>query len=210
MHAVEEIIVSEFDGDVKIVDFTDNLHVSSFAAAAATEVDPIAIFCMHPTAKEVVVATSKSLLQHVSLETKEKMRSIKAHRMPILTMDFDPSGTLVATGSADKTVKVWDILKGYCTHSFSNHTDVVKLVKFHPNSERLMLFSTSDDNTICVYDLRDSKCLAIFKDHVSLPVDLAVVFDGYTLASAGRDKVYTLSLLLLCNFHKCRLECKHL
>lgn len=192
IHSIQDFIVSEFDGDVKIVDFTNDMQVSSFTSddtTAATDVDPVAMFCMHPNAKEVVVATSKSLLQHVSLETKEKMRSIKAHRMPILTMDFDPTGTLVATGSADKTVKVWDILKGYCTHSFSNHTDIVKLVKFHPDPERLMLFSTSDDNTICVYDLRDSKCLATFKDHVSLPVDLAVVFDGYTLASAGRDKV---------------------
>ena len=120
-------------------------------------------------------------------------------------MDFDPTGTLVVTGSADKTVKVWDILKGYCTHSFSDHSDVVKVVRFHPNPEKLMLFSACDDNSICVFDLRDSQCLATFDDHVSPAVDLAVTFDGYTLVSAGRDKVTCIAdeyfLLYPCTAH---------
>ena len=37
------------------------------------------------------------------------VRVWKGHQMPVLSMSCDPSGTLVATGSADRSVKVWDI-----------------------------------------------------------------------------------------------------
>ena len=33
-------------------------------------------------------------------------------------------GTLVVTGSSDRSVKVWDIARGYCTHSFKDHTGI--------------------------------------------------------------------------------------
>ena len=56
-------------------------------------------------------------------------------------MDYDASGSLVATGSADKTIRVWDISNGYCTHSFRDHSDIVHYVKFHPDPQRLQLFS---------------------------------------------------------------------
>ncbi len=149
----------------------------------------ISSFAMHPNGKEIVVATSKFNICHYNLEDKSMTRTIRAHRMPILCMEYDPTGTLVATGSADRTVRVWDIVKGYCTHSFTVHSDIVKTVYFHPDSQRLQLFSTSDDNTIAMYDLRDSQCVAQFKDHFSLPTALAFSPDGYTLVSSGRDKV---------------------
>lgn len=124
-------------------------------------------------------------------------RTIRAHRMPILCMEYDPTGTLVATGSSDRSVRVWDITKGYCTHSFTVHTDIVKTVTFHPDPQRLQLFSTSDDNTIAMYDLRDQQCVAQFKDHFSLPTSLAFSPDGYILVSSGRDKVSPLLKSLL-------------
>lgn len=46
----------------------------------------------------------------------KKIKSWKGHPLPVLTMEVDPTGTLVATGSADRTVRVWDIEKGHLTH----------------------------------------------------------------------------------------------
>jgi U3 small nucleolar RNA-associated protein 13 len=76
---------------------------------------------------------------------------------------FNILGTLVATGSADRTVRVWDVAKGFCTHNFRDHTDIVQTVYFHPDPNRLQLFSCSEDNTIRIFDLIDSNCVACFR-----------------------------------------------
>ena len=46
---------------------------------------------------------------------------MQGHRAPVAHMAVDGSGGLLATASADKSAKVWDIEGGFCTHSFTGH-----------------------------------------------------------------------------------------
>jgi U3 small nucleolar RNA-associated protein 13 len=97
------------------------------------------------------------LMRTWDLSTGQITRSYKAHDAPVIVMDIDRTSTLVATGSADSTVKVWDIDKGYCTHNFRGHGGVVSAVKFHPSKDRWTLVSGADDCQIRVWDLKSSK-----------------------------------------------------
>lgn len=45
--------------------------------------------------------------------------------MPMIDLAYDPSGTLVASASADSSVMVFDVDKGFCTHVFRGHEGVV-------------------------------------------------------------------------------------
>ena len=65
----------------------------------------------------VIGLTSQLIKQYDWSETKQ-LESWKAHMSPIIAMMFDPSSTLLATGSADSTVKIWDCTRNYCTHNF--------------------------------------------------------------------------------------------
>ena len=58
-------------------------------------------------------------------------RTIKAHQMPISALAYDPSGTLVASGSADRSIKVWDVVNGHFTHNFREQGGVIQTVAFH-------------------------------------------------------------------------------
>lgn len=49
------------------------------------------------------------------------IKYMQGHRAPVLHMAVDGSGGLLATASADKSAKVWDIEGGFCTHSFTGH-----------------------------------------------------------------------------------------
>jgi len=104
-------------------------------------------------------------------------------------MVFDSTSTLLATGSSDSTVKVWDIIKQYYTHNFKGSQGVVSLVSFHPNAEVLQLFSASDDCKIRVWDLKRSRCTAVLESHYSVITSLAFSHSGKSMISSSRDNV---------------------
>ena len=57
-------------------------------------------------------------------------RTLKPHSTPVVSVAIDRTGTLLATGSADGVVKVWDIRGGYVSHTFRGHTGVVSALTF--------------------------------------------------------------------------------
>ena len=135
-----------------------------------------------------MIAYQSLLIKVFDLEGTFK-RSFKAHEAPVLAMDIDPTSSLVATGSADSTVKVWDIEKGHCTHNFKGHSGIISAVRFHYAPAKLHLASGSDDCKVRLWDLYARSCLAVLDSHVSVVRDFSFSEDGY-LFSAGRDKVY--------------------
>ena len=48
------------------------------------------------------------------------------HTAPVRSMAFDSTSTLLATGGADSTVKVWDVVRQYCTNNLRQHRGVVR------------------------------------------------------------------------------------
>ncbi|CAI5720484.1 unnamed protein product [Hyaloperonospora brassicae] len=148
------------------------------------------VFAVRPGATRQLVTAGRNLLLRLwDLDTFTCVRTIKAHDTPVLAMGFDPSGTLLATGGSDRSVKVFDVDKGFCTHSFRGHAGIVTLVQFHPDAARCLLVSASDDATVRVWDLYTQEQVACIQEHMSPVTSVAFSEDGYTMLSAGRDKV---------------------
>ena len=62
---------------------------------------------------------------------------------------------------------------------------------FYSPAGKLLLFSSSDDNSVRVHDLMQKKahCIATFSEHVSAPTQICATSDSSLLVSVGRDKV---------------------
>ena len=58
------------------------------------------------------------------------MRTVKPHANPVISIAVDQTGSVLATGAADGTVKVWDIRGGYVSHTFRAHAGIVSALRF--------------------------------------------------------------------------------
>ena len=65
------------------------------------------------------------------------------------------------------------------------------VVKFHPNIEKLQLFSAADDYKIRVWDLTNSKVISVLENHYSVITSIQFSLKSNTLYSAGRDNIAT-------------------
>jgi len=154
--------------------------------------DDITTFAVSPDNQLLVVA-SKNLLMHqfeLGAEEQKVSRRWKAiHKTPVLEMVFDQTSTLLASGSSDSTIKVYDVTKQYYTHNFKGSQGVISVLEYHPDPDKLVLFSSSDDGKIRMWDLNTSKCLSVLEGHFSPATALIFSKDHSILVSSGRDNV---------------------
>ncbi|XP_032834500.2 transducin beta-like protein 3 isoform X1 [Petromyzon marinus] len=161
---------------------------------AQEDEEDVTCFVLSPD-DEVMVTASRAMLlrQWAWRDAAVCQRTWKAvHVAPIVSMAFDATSTLLATGSSDATIKVWDIVKQYCTHNFRGSSGVVGVVAFHPDTSCPRVLSAASDCKIRVWDLQSGACSATLDGHYSAVTALRFACDGRTLLSAGRDSVVLL------------------
>ncbi|TMW86554.1 hypothetical protein EJD97_021228 [Solanum chilense] len=119
---------------------------------------PVRSLVFSPLLHESRILFSGSDDGHVHVydaEGKTFLTSLSGHASWVLSVDVSPDGAAVATGSSDKTIKLWDLKMRAATQTLTNHTDQVWSVAFGPPSRidvrSCMLASVSDDKSISFY-----------------------------------------------------------
>jgi len=72
---------------------------------------------------------------------------------------FSPDDKLLASGSYDHTIRIWDVNKGENTLLLSGHTSYIGALRFSPDAK--LLASSSDDCTVRLWDLRSGDQLLL-------------------------------------------------
>src|SRR5262245_61404203 len=94
---------------------------------------------------------------------------------------FSPDGRIIAAGSDDCTIKLWDAQTGQLLRSLEGHTNSVLSVAFSPDGQ--VLASGSYDNSVKLWAVASGQLLRSLEGHTNSVQSVAFSPDGQVLAS---------------------------
>jgi WD40 repeat protein len=116
--------------------------------------------------------------------------TLTGHTDRVWSVAFSPDGRFIASGSADRTIRIWETHSGQCLQIFQNENYPVRGVTFSPDGTRLV--SCSGKNDVLVWDLASAQPLQTFRGHSDWLRAVAYSADGQLIASAGEDRTIRL------------------
>jgi len=113
------------------------------------------------------------------------MRVISGHTGWVRSVTVDASNEWFATGSADRTIKIWDLASGVLKLTLTGHISVVRGLAVSPRHP--YLFSCGEDKQIKCWDLEYNKVIRQYHGHLSGVYSLTLHPTIDVLITGGRD-----------------------
>ncbi len=140
---------------------------------------------MGADAKRDDVLTERPFQPNDSAGLQGKQRAtLTGHTERVLSVVFSPDGSRLASGSTDRTVKVWDITTGQFVETLQIETFHLHGVEF--SHDGTTLFTGSSGGYISLWDIQQRRLRRKLEGHRHWVEGIARSPDGNTLASVGR------------------------
>jgi WD40 repeat protein len=183
-----ELQVGSYPSDASV---STSPKKSAWLIGIATGVASVAlVFGSYHSLRQTVPAAKVQQYPVSTLSTNTSLRKIAlvstltGHSGAVWSVALSPDGQTLASGSADKTIKVWNLDTGQLRRTITGHSDIIRSVTFSPDGQTLA--SGSGDKTIKLWNLQTGQ-IRTLSGHSGPVWSIAISPDGQTLASGSGD-----------------------
>lgn len=158
-HSDDWLISADHDGTIKYWQPNFNNVVSINGHN-----DPIRDLAIAPTDLKFVTASDDSTLKVFDFAGGVAEMTLTGHGWDAKTCDWHPTKGLIASGSKDHLVKLWDPRSGRCLTTLHGHKNTVTKVMFE-RVNGMCLATGGRDNTARIFDLRMMRDICLLRGH---------------------------------------------
>ncbi|KAL3799031.1 hypothetical protein HJC23_005170 [Cyclotella cryptica] len=139
-----------------------------------------------PTKRLLFVASLDSTIKVFFDDSLKFFLSLYGHKLPVLAFDSSDDDTILASGGADKSIKIWGLDFGDTHRTLYGHEDSITDLRFVKRTHNF--FTCSKDKTVRFWDGDRFEQILLLNGHASEVCCLAVSRTGAFVLSGGMDR----------------------
>jgi WD40 repeat protein/serine/threonine protein kinase len=112
--------------------------------------------------------------------------TLRGHTAPVNAVALSLDGERALSGSADHTLKLWDLSARCCVRTFEGHTRAVQAVSL--SADARLALSAGDDGTLRLWQVDTGQCLRTFAAHGEVETACLSEDGRWALSGGGSEK----------------------
>jgi len=168
-------------------------RIAALPSVGPTYIAPPKSQPLYPTTSPLVKpARAPASYVKAAPRTITRLATYRGHSKEVYTVSWSPDGKLIATGSGDETVQVWDVARGknvlsYCGHCHKIGKGLIQAVMWSPDGKYIV--SGSWDKTVRIWDASTGHTISTYRSYYEVVEAVAWSPDGKYIASGNRNGI---------------------